>query len=80
MSPNIDKTKYLFFTKNCQVNKWLKNKTNRFIKYLDVHWDDKLRWNKLVEHLVTKLLGATGAFYKLPKYLPLNVLMSVYNR
>ena len=34
--------------------------------------------NQNIEHIETKLLAASGAIYKLRKYIPQRALMSVY--
>jgi len=48
------------------------------VKYLRVYFDDQLKWNKHIEHIVTKLSGAIGTLFKLRKYVPQKVLISVY--
>ena len=49
-------------------------------KIFRVFLDDKLTWKKRIEHIETKLSVASGAIYKLRKYigLPQKALMSVY--
>jgi len=48
------------------------------VKYLGVYLVDKLSWNRHIEHIETKLSAATGALYKLRKYISQNSLMLVY--
>ena len=52
-----------------QIND-LKIKQANWAKYLGVFLDDKLTWNKHIEHIETKLSAASGATYKLQKYVP----------
>ena len=82
LSLNVDKTHFLLFTKRkheiaVEIN-GSKIKQTDCVKYLGVHFDNKLCWIKHVEHLETKLSAASGTFYKLRQYLPLNVLTSLY--
>ena len=79
LSLNVNKTNFLFFTKSKekifpQINN-CKIKQANCVKYLGVFLDDKLTWKK---HIETKLLAASGAIYKLRKYIPQKPLMSVY--
>ena len=73
------KPNFLFFTKTKekvfpQIND-CKIKQANCVKYLGVFLDDKLIWKK---HIETKLSTASGAIYKLRKYIPQKALMSVY--
>ena len=45
-------------------------KQDNCIKYLGVILDGKLAWKKHIEQIQTKLLAASGAIYKLHKYIP----------
>ena len=82
LSLNVNKTNFLFFTKTKekifpQIND-CKIKQANCVKYLEVFLDDKLTWKKHIEHIETKLSAASGAIYKLRKYIPQKALMSVY--
>ena len=71
---------YSSFTKSkekifLQIND-CKIKQANCVKCLEVFLDGKLTWNK---HLETKLSAASGAIYKLRKYIPQRALMSVYH-
>ena len=82
MSLNVNKTNFLFFTKTKekifpQIND-CKIKQANCVKYLRVFLDDKLTWKKHTERIETKLSAASGAIYKLRKYIPQKALMSVY--
>ena len=79
LSLNINKTNFLFFTKTKekifpQIND-RKIKQANCVKYLGVFLDDKLTWKK---HIETKLLAASGAIYKLRKFIPQKALIPVY--
>ena len=81
LSLKINKTNF-FFTKTkekifSQIND-CKIKQANCVKYLVVFLDDKLTWKKHIEHIDTKLLAASGAIYKLRKYIPQKALMPVY--
>jgi len=73
---NVNKTNYLLFTKSkekisLQIND-SKIKQADSLKYLGVYLDDKLSWNRHIEHIETKLSAATGSLYKLRKYISHN--------
>ena len=82
LSLNTNKTKFLYFTmtnenisvqiNGCRINQ------SKHVKYLGVYLDDKLNWHKHVEYIETKLSAATGALFKLSKYLPTRTLVPVY--
>ena len=55
-----------------------KMKQANCVKYFEVFLDDKLTWKKHIERIETNLSAASGAIYKLHKYIPQKVLMSVY--
>ena len=67
---------YLLFTRGKQKiavhTNGVKIKQTDCRKHLGVHFGDKLRWIRHVEHLETKLSAASEAFYKLRKHLLLN--------
>ena len=82
LSLNVTKTNFLFFTKTKekifpQIND-RKIKQANCVKYFGVFLDDKLTWKKPIEHIETKLSAASGAIYKLRKYIPQKALMSKY--
>ena len=52
-------------------------KQDNCVKYLGVILGGKLTWKKHIEQIRTKLLAASGAIYKLHKYIPQRALMSV---
>ena len=54
-----------------------KMKQDNCVKYLGVILGGKLTWKKHIEQIRTKLLAASGAIYKLHKYIPQRALMSV---
>ena len=79
LSLNISKTKFLLFTKSTKI---FAIQTDGYdlihshcVKYFGVLLDDKLNWYKHIQHLETKLSAATGAIYRLRKYLPYHVLV-----
>ena len=83
LSLNVNKTNFLFFTKTKekifpQTND-CKIKQANCVKYLGVFLDDPLTWKKHIVHIETKLSAASGAIYKLRKYIPQKALMSVYS-
>ena len=47
------------------------------MRYLGVFIDDKLNWYKQIGAIVTKFSVATGAFYRLKKYIPKKSLIEV---
>ena len=78
-SRNVNKTNFLFFTKTkekiCPQINDCKIKQANCVKYLEVFLVDILSWKK---HFETKLSAASGAIYKLCKYIPQKALMSVH--
>ena len=82
LSLNTNKTKFLYFTNTnenifVQIDGCRINQSNH-VKYLGVYLDDKLNWHKHVEYIETKLSAATGALFKLSKYVPTRTLVPVY--
>ena len=82
LSLNLSKTKFMLFTKSSQniaiQIDGCDLMHSHCVKYLGVYLDDKLNWYKHIQHLETKLSAATGAIYRLRKYLPYFVLIPVY--
>ena len=83
LSLNISKTKFMLFTKSTkniaiQIDGCDVIPHSHCVKYLGVILDDKLNWYKHIQHLEIKLSAASGAIYKLRKYLPYPVFISVY--
>ena len=82
LSLKVNKTYFLFFTKSKeeifpQISD-CKIKQVNCVKYLGVFLDDKLTRKKNIKHIETKVSTASGAIFKLRKYIPQRALMSVY--
>jgi len=81
LSLNMNKTNYLFFNKTKQnINHQINNRPISHaacVKYLDVYLDEKVCWNRHIEHIDIKFSDAKGTLYKLNKYIPKSAVMAV---
>ena len=48
------------------------------VKYLGVHMDSNLSWNRHIQQIESKLSAAFIALYQLHKYVPKKALLSIY--
>lgn len=83
---NTKKTKYmLFHQKNMQVEEITINingeQINKIdnIKYLGLVIDDKLNWQKHIDHLISKIVPMIGALYRCREYLNNHNCLLIYN-
>ena len=86
LSLNLSKTKYMLISNKPMLN------TGRFsvkignnaiaaansMKYLGVLFDDKLNWDKHIQHVIYKLSSAIAILHKLKFYAPPSLLEKVY--
>ena len=48
------------------------------VKYLGVHIDSNISWNRHIQQIESKLSAASGALYQLHKYVPKKALLPIY--
>ena len=87
LSLNIDKTNFIIFKSphhpssdtvsikigNCPI------KQTRYVKFLGVLLDENLSWKYHLTELSKKLAPTCGMFFKVRHFLPINVLICLYN-
>ena len=86
LSLNIDKTCYMVFSKGksmvtSDLNLFIgKSKIAKvsYSKYLGIILDDKMKWDKHIDMIYSKLIKFTGIFYKLRNILPRHCLVKLY--
>ena len=82
LSLNIAKTNYSLFTKKIEkMTLHLGDSELRqtdCVKYLGVHIDSNLSWNRHIQQIESKLSAASGALYQLHKYVSKKALLSIY--
>ena len=81
---NADKTKYMIFSYNKNINLPLIQIGNHKIheaetmKCLSIYFDNKLKFNKNINHRTSKQSKSIGILYKIHKFLPRNTLNLLY--
>ena len=87
LSLNIDKTNFIIF-KSPQhssletVNSKIGNqpvKQSRYVKFLGVLFDENLSWKYHISELSKKLARTCGMFFKIRHFLPVDVMICLYN-
>ena len=87
LSLNIDKTNFIMFkspqhTSPESVNIKIGNlpiKQNCYVKFLGVLLDESLSWKYHLSELSKKLARTCGMFFKVRHFLPIHVLVCLYN-
>ena len=86
LSLNIDKTNFIIFKSphlpSDAVSIKIGNlpiKQSRYVKYLGVLLDENLSWKYHLTELSKKLARTCGMFFKVRHFLPINVLICLYN-
>ena len=87
LSLNIDKTNFIIFkspqhpspeTVSINIGNLPVKKTS-YVKFLGVLLDESLSWNYHLTELSKKLARTCGMFFKVRHFLPINVLICLYN-
>ena len=87
MSLNIDKTNFILFKSSQHssletVNSKIGNqpvKQSRYVKFLGVLLDENLSWKYHISELSKKLARTCGMFFKIRHFLPVDVMICLYN-
>ena len=87
LSLNIDKTNFIIFnsphhpssdTVNIKIGNY-PIKQSRYVKFLGVLLDENLTWKYHLIELSKKLARTCGMFFRVRHFLPINVLICLYN-
>ena len=87
LSLNIDKANYIIFTSpqpsssetvSIKIGSLPVNRTS-YVKFLGVLLDETLSWKYQLTELSKKLARTCGMFFKVRHFLPINVLICLYN-
>ena len=84
---NIDKTNFVIFKSpqhSCPVTIGIKIgnlpiRKTRYVKFLGVLLDENLSWKYHLTELSKKLARTCGMFFKARHFLPINILICLYN-
>ena len=94
LSLNVSKTKYMVFRTNKMQNvdqdffikigdqkvERIGNECNtKSFKFVGVHLDEYVSWDKHINHVINKVSSANFALNQLKKILPLNIRKTIYN-
>ena len=82
---NVKKTQYMVISNSKKIPE-LSIKINKTplmscdsYKYLGIHFDKNLSWNDHIQHVCNKISKACGALTKLRHYVPIQILIDVFN-
>ena len=85
LSLNIQKTNYIVFSGNKQINGVLNIKMcdstiqrSHVLRYLGVYIDHKLTWKSHIDHIQSKLSRSLGILHKVKHMLTENTLLTLY--